>query len=207
MADVKTVDLLHYLPPFLQEYRELYRIMETENPEFQLVADEIGVIQDNEYIITCDETGISRFESLLGITPSSDDSLEARISRVLLKWNDYVPYSYKVLIQKLTALCGGDDFTLTPDWNNYALTVVTHLRLSGQVDGLDELLKTIIPCNIEVTSQNELEQEADSTAYGASAVATTKHITIKTKTNTQYTIPGVAYRTNTVATTKHIIIS
>ena len=97
---LRTIDLLHYFPPFVQEYREIKHIMSAEEPEFQLVADESEILKNNQFIETCNEVGIARFEKILHITPSPDDTLESRRSRVLIRWNDAVPYTWKIFLQK-----------------------------------------------------------------------------------------------------------
>lgn len=167
---IREIDLIHYLPLFIAEYREIQHIMDTENPEFQLVADESEIIKNNQFIITCNETGIARFEKILKITPSAEDTLESRISRVLIRWNDVVPYTWKVFLQKLKSLCG-DDFEFIPDWNNYLLELKTHLDLYGQVEELENILDYMIPANIEVNAENILEYVMNGNLYLASGVA------------------------------------
>ena len=95
---IRDVKLLGHLPPFIQEYLEIREIMKTENPEFQLVEDESEIIKNNQFIQSCNLTGISKFEKLIGIVPSADDTLESRINRVLVRWNDTVPYTLCVVV-------------------------------------------------------------------------------------------------------------
>lgn len=153
---IRNVNLIEYLPPFIQDYREIKHIMNTENPEFQLAIEESEKIKNNQFIQTSDLIGIAKFEKLLKIIPSADDTLESRISRVLTRWNDVIPYTYKALIQKLITLCNGLNFTINNNFNEYKMEIITHLELSGQVDELQYLLGYIIPVNIELTSKNEI---------------------------------------------------
>ena len=95
---IRTVKLEHYLPPYIQEYREIWKLMQAENPEFQLADDESEKIKNNLFIESCDEKGISRFESIMGIFPLDTDTLESRISRVLTRWNEKLPYTYLYLL-------------------------------------------------------------------------------------------------------------
>lgn len=166
---LRTVDLIHYLPPFIQEYREMQHIMTAENPEFKLLADESERIKDNQYIISCDEYGISQFERILKITPTSEDTLESRISRVLIRWNDVVPYTWKVFLQKMQTLCA-DDFELNEDWNNYLLELTTHLDIYGQVDELENILGYMPPANIQVIANNVLEYLMSGKAFIAAGL-------------------------------------
>lgn len=168
----KDVNLIAYLPQFIQEYREMQQIMSAENPEFKLTWEETQKIKDNQYIISCDEVGIARFERILKITPTSEDTLQSRISRVLIRWNDVVPYTWKVFLQKLQTLCG-DDFDLNEDWNNYLLELTTHLDVYGQVDELENILGYMPPANIEIIANNVLEYLMSGTAFVATGLAFT----------------------------------
>ena len=47
---IRTVKLEHYLPPYIQEYREIWKLMQAENPEFQLADDESEKIKNNLFI-------------------------------------------------------------------------------------------------------------------------------------------------------------
>ena len=84
IRDVDFVD--YYLPPFMQKYKEPVAAMKAEEPEFQIVWKAVDRILYNHFISTADEYGISRFEKMLGIYPSSEDTLESRRSRVQSKW-------------------------------------------------------------------------------------------------------------------------
>ena len=102
------INLKELLPLYLQEYKELAEIMDTETPEFRLLESRHNQLVNNRYISTCDENGIARFEEILRITPKSDDTLEDRIFRCLTKWNVCLPYNYAFLVKKLKELCGDE---------------------------------------------------------------------------------------------------
>lgn len=153
---IRDVNLIEHLPLFIQQFREMKQIMDAENPEFQLMIDESERIKNNQFIETSDLLGISKFEGLLNIHPSPDDTLESRISRIMTRWNDVVPYTYRALIQKLVQLCDGLNFTINKNFDEYKMEIITHLELSGQVDELQYLFGYIIPVNLELTSKNEI---------------------------------------------------
>ena len=160
---IRDANLIEHLPLFLQEFRELYSILDTENPEFKYLFDESEKIKNNQFIKTCDLVGIKKFENILNITPGKNDDLEARILRVLSRWNDIDPYTYKALIKKLIQLCNGENFSINSDFKNYRLEIITHLELAGQVDELQYLLGYMLPMNIEVISKNDIY--CNSTGY------------------------------------------
>ena len=79
---IRNVDLVSYLPPIMAEFQEYRVTLEAENPEFVLVWNATDQVLQNEFIATADEYGISRFEQILNILPSKEDTLESRRSRV-----------------------------------------------------------------------------------------------------------------------------
>ncbi len=166
----KDVNLIAHLPPFIQDYREMQQIMSAENPEFKLVCKETQRIKDNQYIISCDSVGITRFEKILKITPPSttENTFQSRISRVLIKWNDAVPYTWKVFLQKLQTLCG--DFDLEENWNDYQVELTTHLDIYGQIDELENILRYMLPANIEIIANNILEYLMSGNAFVAAGL-------------------------------------
>ena len=153
----REINLIDYLPPFLQGYREMQAIMTAENPEFQAVSDEGQVVLDNTFILYCNEDGIARFERMLGIYPLPSDPLEARQSRILTRWNDVVPYTLKSFLSKLASLQGNNNIQITIYNDQYKIKVVTHLEKQSQQDDLAYLFKTVLPCNLVVESINILD--------------------------------------------------
>ena len=184
----REINLLEYLPLFLQGFRELQAIMTAENPEFQAVSDEGDVVLDNTFIMHCDEKGISRFEALMNIYPMPGDTLEARQNRVMTRWNDVIPYTMKAFLQKIITLQRNDNVIITVDGDNYKVTVVTHLEKQGQQDDLAYLFNTVVPCNMVVESINILDCIASGTLNSAIGI-----------TNT-----GIQFITNDIA--EHLVV-
>ena len=60
---IRTVKLENYLPLYIQEYREMWKLMQAENPEFQLANNETEKIKNNLFI---DIALRSVFSGLLG---------------------------------------------------------------------------------------------------------------------------------------------
>ncbi|WP_314396400.1 putative phage tail protein [Leptotrichia shahii] len=158
--EMKNVDLLKYLPFFMQEYKEIQKIMESEEPEFKIMWDRIKKVFNNEFIEFCNDEGIKKFENMLGIFPESTDSLELRIFRVLTYWNSKIPFTWKVLINKMNQLCGNpSEYGLTLDNNNYMLNIITKFDSEKKYDELNRMLKSIIPANLGVKSVNIVKQK------------------------------------------------
>lgn len=158
---IREVDLVSYLPPFVQEYKEPVAALEAESPEFCAIWKTVDKVLRNRFISTADEYGISRFEKLLAVYPQSDDTLESRRSRVQSKWFSKLPYTMQTLIQKMIVLCGNSDFKLAYDFDiGYTLTVGTGLELCGQVEELESILDELLPCNIVASTKNTISGPA-----------------------------------------------
>lgn len=179
---LRQTELRSYLPPHLQEYKEIRAALDAEDPEFSIVWSGAERILRNEFIATADESGIGRFERLLGLLPLEDDNLESRRARVQVNWFSTLPYTVKMLIKKLTVLCGGDDFRITKKFDKYTITVDTHLRLYSQLLSLREVLGEMIPANMVIESSNSIivPSEGLATIYTGLKLAG-KHKVIKTE--------------------------
>ena len=91
MTRERKVDLVSYLPPFVAEYKEINATLTAENPEFEIAWDAANRVLYNEFIATADEYGISKFEKILNIFPSVEDTLESRRARVAARWFTSIP--------------------------------------------------------------------------------------------------------------------
>ena len=195
---IREVNLLSFLPEFVQEYREIKHIMNSEQPEIQKLEDETEIIKNNQFIFSCDIDGIARFENLLGITPKPDDTLDARKSRVITRWNDSIPYTYKGLKEKLNVMCGEGNYLLIPSFNEYGLEIVVSLPLSGQADELDYMLSYMIPANIVVTSRNNMVRTMTGTVHGGGTTIETSNFTLQSKVNLDHVLNSLMTGTGVV---------
>lgn len=186
----REIDLVSYLPPFLAEFKEIAVTLEAENPEFVLVWNAAERVLKNEFIETADEYGISRFEKILDILPSNEDTLESRRVRVQARWFNSIPYTMKSFLAKLIALCGDSDFKVTKEYQNYKVEILTNLELFGQVEELEHIIKSIIPCNIIVSSENEIPCHADGFAFITGGVCAVEHFFITNDETTNCIISG-----------------
>lgn len=195
---IREVNLLSFLPEFVQKYREIKHIMNSEQPEIQKLEDETEIIKNNQFILSCDIDGIARFENLLGITPKPDDTLDARKSRVITRWNDSIPYTYKGLKEKLNVMCGEGNYLLIPSFNEYGLEIVVSLPLSGQADELDYMLSYMIPANIVVTSRNNMVRTMTGTVHGGGTTIETSNFTLQSKVNLDHVLNSLMTGTGVV---------
>lgn len=170
---IREVDLVSYLPPFMAEYREVRGALDAENPEFAIAWQAADRTLRNAFIETADEYGIGRFEQMLKICPSGTDTLESRRRRVAARWFRALPYTERMLLEKLIVLCGGSDFTVTKHYERYTIELEVSLTLYGQIEELERLIEGMLPCNMTVFVRNTIfvESEGQASIAGGSGFA------------------------------------
>ena len=204
---IREVDLVSYLPPFMADFKEVAVTLEAENPEFKIIWDAANQVLYNEFIATADKYGISRFEAILKILPSKEDTLESRRARVQARWFNAIPYTMKALISKLIALYGDNNFTITKQFDFYRLELETHLELYGQVDELEYIINTMLPCNIVVVSDNKIICDVKGLAAFAGGICITEHFFITNDSRETVVANGAAVHGAGVVNTASVIIT
>lgn len=146
---LREVNLIGYLPQFVQKYREIQHIMKAENPEYTLVWNSADRVLYNTFIATADEYGISRYEKNLGLFPAENDTLEQRRKNVQIRWMNTLPYTMRSLYAKLVTLCGEKMFTVT--LGSYKLEVIVYTGTEDLMKDVEGILYAIVPVNIVVS--------------------------------------------------------
>ncbi|MEY8428714.1 putative phage tail protein [Lachnospiraceae bacterium 46-15] len=162
--------LIEYLPQLMQGFAEMKEIMSAEDKEIDRIEANVQRALDNAFIEDCDEYGIRKYETLLGIMPSTEDTLESRKSKVLIRWNAYVPYTYKVLVRKLDLICGADRYAISGNSEDYHLCFSTSLELFGEVRELEKLFENVLPANLYYEAKNMIVCESSGLALGSGGV-------------------------------------
>lgn len=160
----REVELGSYLPPYLREYEEETSVLEAENPEFRVLWDAADRVFRNHFIGTADEYGMSRLEQLLGIYPEAADSLEVRRMRVESRWSNTVPYTMRVLIEKINyVLGGGYPFEIRADFEKaYKLQLNIFVAdIFAIEEGLDREVKYILSAIVPANMVTEIVHEKD----------------------------------------------
>ena len=165
--------LIQYLPSFMQEHKEMQEIMKAEQPEIDLlwIAAE-GVFAD-QFILDATTNGVSRWESMIGISPKGTDTLEERKFRILSELNQELPYTFRKLEQVLTTLCGPDGYLVRLFAAEYRVSVRVALNNSSNYSEVKNIVNKMIPanmmCNVELmyTTHDELKvfTHGEMTAY------------------------------------------
>lgn len=191
----------------MQNFKEIKEITNAEQKEVDLIDGEISKVLDNAFIESCDEYGIKKYEKLVGVTPSAQDTLESRKARVLIRWNDFIPYTYRVLIRKLNILCGVNNYDISGNLENYELMLKTVLSLPSQSQEIEIMLDKMLPMNMSLTIFNELEYELIGYVHSHGVTASTKSITINSETNIQKAVENIVTQSGVVLPYKLVTIN
>jgi len=143
-------------PPIVQELREFQKIAEIEDSLFEQLKQDIESVVNDQFIPTATEKGIARWEKMLKVVPSADDTLETRRFRVQSIWNDKLPYTYKRLLQYLSSVSSNYNVTLNNDI--YELFIKIVLAGYSQRDALADVLRQMIPANLVLKMQTQIPQ-------------------------------------------------
>lgn len=171
--------LIDYLPTFLREYAELRGVMDGEQPEFERAWNAADAVLDNQFIYTADSDGLSRWESLLGITPKGTYTLDERRFNILTRINQELPYTLPQLRVMLEALCGTGNYTARV--TDYVLLVKIALVAKNSFDDVADLLDRITPVNMVIDLQQIYNTHAEVGRYTHAALAAWTHSQIRSE--------------------------
>lgn len=170
--------LIDYLPIFIQNYAEVEAIMNAEQVSVEKTWTSAEDVMNDQFITEATENGVKRWESILGITPKANFTLDERKFLILARLNEQLPYTMESLKTALTALCGADGYTLKIDSDKYVLTVKLALYNEKNIESVGELLDKMIPANL-ITKVTIFNTHALLTGYTHEQLAQFTHKAIR----------------------------
>ena len=142
-----TRSLMSYLPYVLRDYTEIQAILVGQQPELDQAWEAAETLLDNQFIVSAEGLGLSRWEKILGITPKGTDSLADRRFRILARWNEELPYTIRQLRAILETLCGSGNYT-TEMAGEYTLSVKVGLAAKNNFADVQAMLERVTPQNL-----------------------------------------------------------
>jgi len=142
--------LIDYYPDLFQEFREIKVLSETEQREVELLEKAQEWLLADQYITTSTETGIARWEKILGILPKISMSLEDRRFAILTRLSQELPYSMGMLRRQMDSLCGAGKYTIELRNQEYLLIVRIALLSRNSYGDVSDMLRNIVPANIVI---------------------------------------------------------
>lgn len=165
------MELLNYWPQYVRDLVEFQWIAKAEQPEFDRAAQDVRNAPQDFFLVSLSEYGCQRWEKIQGITPAAGDTLETRRHRILLKYLDQLPYTYKRLLQYLASISTNFKVTL----NNDAYELFIQIVLAGysQRDALAAVLGRMIPANLVLKLQAQIPQTVSRSALAVCSATVT----------------------------------
>lgn len=165
MAELREISL----PDHFFQYPEMAEIDRVSEVFINRLYDDIESLHDDIFILTASEKGIARREAILGITPSDDESLDARRARVLMRWYERNPYTKKVIERKIGMLCGEDNYTFDYDEETQTLHVEMENVGWDVINSVAEALEQMVRLMIVLDVKRIYVSACESSVYCALA--------------------------------------
>lgn len=144
-------DLIKYYPPEIQKVREIQVVCQIFQPELRNAADEITGLAKGHATETASSEYLDKLEEVYGIKNREGDGIDERRQRIKARMNwSLPPYTLGSLKQRLTAICGADQYTLNMDYEKLILFVGVELHVKALYSDVVDLLKGLVPANIQL---------------------------------------------------------
>lgn len=157
--DNETKTLLEYLPPFLREYYEFKQLCKSGDIEVSSIDKAVDWNFDSAFISDCDATVLYKYERLLGIIPTSSQSIENRRNMVLLQWNTVASMTLSQFISKLQEYCGKDNIYVDTSREQFYQLVLWLNIHKVDVPIIKDFVDTWLPMNVNYTLNGKTEIE------------------------------------------------
>lgn len=161
----KTVEVQSYWPEVLSSLKEFQAIAMAENPELTDLWTDIGNAFNDQYVNDATEDGVKRYESILKIVPKATETLNERKFKILTRYNEQLPYTYKALQERLDTLCGPDGYTVELNLPVYEVKVRVRLSAQSSFNAVDDLLDNIVPMNMIIDLDLLYNKHSQLAAY------------------------------------------
>lgn len=152
--ELRQVTIEEYWPLIVKNTAEFGQIAVAENPEFNNLAQCIYNALCDGFVLDATEYGVSRWESILAITPPDGATLDERKAAILNFLSIKLPYTVRVLRQMLIGLLGEGKVNI--DFINDESKLIVHTdRVSdSQLQTVTELLERVLPRNLVIEQYN-----------------------------------------------------
>lgn len=155
---VREVDIIGYLPSVLHEIKEIIAIANVEEPILETLWEQIENTLNNQFVLTANAEGLSRYEKMLKLQAGESESIETRRFRILTRYQEQPPYNYKVLKQLLDSLLGEGQYLLERNVAEKWIKVRLELTVKRQFEAVEVMLERITPQNMLLTIELRYNQ-------------------------------------------------
>ena len=171
--------LSEYLPPVVLQIADVAQVLDVEQPFFAVAWRKVEQVLLEQLIVQAGEYGIARWENLLQLEGRQSLSLAERRRAVLLRLNEQLPFTIARLRQLLAANVPEGDYVCTLDPAAYTLHVFLELTSKACLPMVRELLKRVVPANLQLDLQLLFNTHGKLSGYRHSDLAKLRHREIR----------------------------
>lgn len=142
------MNIIEYLPPYLQEVKQFQEIAQIEDEEFKNINKRAKAMCEESIISLATEEGLARYEKILNINSSQNVNLEDRRFMVKANYLNRGNFTLRWLKNKLYELCG-DKFLIDIDYKLLKLNISLDYSFKNIVNSFAKELENVIPCCIK----------------------------------------------------------
>lgn len=130
---------------------------------FVKLKESMNDIEKQCMIDSATKDGIERYEKIMRIVSSANDSLESRKQACMYKWNSFVPYTRRDLDEKLANWINNDfSYNITTQGIVKYLNLYVDFKEPNQADYIYRQLVQILPCDFVINIQDISNIEHDT---------------------------------------------
>lgn len=139
-------------PQIILQVPEIQKIYEINDSQFEGLDSAVKTLDGNICLDTMDMTTIKRWEKMLKLNVYDGDTEASRRFRVKAKVLERLPYSYRVILNRIEALCPGG-CTLTVAGDRLSLIVDIALKYKKMRADIEAVLEDMLPLNMRYSTE------------------------------------------------------
>ena len=145
------INTIQYYPPHIADIEEFKRIAKVYDKKLQLICDNIDQMQTNRRFDEMDEAECSRWEEMLNIKLTGEETLGDRRRNIKGIWTSGLPYTAKKFKEVLDAMIGSEYYLLDINRAKKTLKVDLMLDVIMQDKYIYNLMRAMAPADMIVT--------------------------------------------------------
>lgn len=145
------INTIQYYPPHIADIEEFKRIAKVYDKKLQLIWDNIDQMQTNRRFDEMDEAECSRWEEMLNIKLTGEETLGDRRRNIKGIWTSGLPYTAKKFKEVLDAMIGSEYYLLDINRAKKTLKVDLMLDVIMQDKYIYNLMRAMAPADMIVT--------------------------------------------------------
>ena len=141
-------NVIGYFPRHIKRMEEFEDIASTYDKMLKAVWDAESSTDDNRHFDTMDAETCSYWEKLMGLTPTSEDTLADRRRAVKAGWMSNAPYTAGKLKDILTTMLTEEGYELVIDKTGKKVSAGIKLAYILKYDYIADLVRRLIPADM-----------------------------------------------------------